>query len=83
MNRTPLSEPMAQRWRALVVLNDGQEALLCLGKSHIQVQKDYTIPWWELFDRELQKQTKHIVLQRWVGASDRGKWMTQDFLKTP
>lgn len=74
---TPLLEPQAQRWRALIVFHSGDEALLFVGRSYAHVSKEYVIPWSELFTAEERVDTKRILLQRWTGAPDRGHWQTQ------
>jgi len=76
MNRV-LKEMKHQRWRALAMLNDGTEALICLGNTVANVRESYLEPWLELFDEDVRKETDEIVLQKWIGEPDRGEWVTQ------
>lgn len=78
-----LREPKAQRWRAVAVLRDGSEALLCLGGSIGQVRETYSEPWFELLAEDVRKATHEIHLQKWDGLPDRGEWVTQSRLPLP
>jgi hypothetical protein len=85
MHKT-LHETKAQRWRALAVFKDGSEGLLYLGHSYAQVTEHYDEPYFEYYDQEERDRIAEIHLQKWVGAPDRGKWVTQkniDFPKMP
>lgn len=78
-----LQETKAQRWRALACLKSGEEALICLGSSSVQVKDYYTVPWFEIFEEDVRKDTEDIVLQRWSGIPDLGHWVTQNHLPIP
>ena len=83
MKRTQLTETKAQRWRALAILDDGTEALLCLGSSIVQVRDNYRDPWYDLLAEQVRKETDEIALQKWSGAPDQGSWETQANLPLP
>lgn len=83
MKTQPLQESKAQNWRALAILDDGSQALLCLGGSIVQVRQMYREPWFDLFDEEVRNRVEEIELQKWSGAPDRGEWQTTDNLPIP
>jgi hypothetical protein len=77
MKRTTFRESKAQRWRALAILDNGTEVLLCLGASMTQVKDFYQIPWYEYLPEDVRKEVDEISLQKWVGLPDCGEWITQ------
>lgn len=78
-----LYEAKPQRWRALIVFNDGKEGLLRLGQTFASVQESYDEPFFEQYEKEERDNVKSIVLQKWIGTSDSGKWVTQRNLDIP
>jgi hypothetical protein len=76
-------EHHAQRWRALAILDDGAEALMCLGESAVQVRENYTIPWYELFHEQVRKSVDEIQVQKWSGPDSRGEWVMVSSLPIP
>lgn len=78
-----MTESKVQNWRALAKLDDGTEALLCLGGSIVQVRETYHEPWYELFDEEVRVHVEEIELQKWNGAPDCGEWQTISSLSIP
>lgn len=78
-----LTEPKAQRWRALAVLDDGTEALLCLGQTVAQVRETYQLAWRSVFPPEVRTNVLEVVLQKWVGTPDFGSWQIQTPLPLP
>lgn len=78
-----LSETKPQRWRALALYNDGQEALLRLGSNIAQVTESYEYPFFELLDDEEREKVKEIHLQKWNGTADKGCWESQKQLPVP
>jgi len=83
MSDSILSEPKAQRWRALAILSNKQEALLCLGQSIVQVRDGYLVPWYKYFPLETRKKVTSIEIQKWVGMADLGNWEPQALLPIP
>lgn len=77
------AEPKMQRWRAIAVSTRGEESLICLGQSIVEVREYYTIPWFDLFDEEVRKQVAEIHIQRWKGVFDYGKWVDETTLPIP
>jgi len=77
------TESKPQGWRAVAVFDDRPEALLFLGRSSMQVRAGYTEAYLELFDDEERSHIKSIMLQRWHGAPDAGRWLQQTTLKVP
>lgn len=78
-----LTESNPQRWRALAILEDGAEALMCLGDSAVQVREDYTIPWYDLFPEQVRKSVDEIQVQKWNGPESRGEWVMVSCLPIP
>lgn len=78
-----MTESKAQRWRALAIMSDGSEALLYLGSSIVQVRDNYAESWAEYFNDASRKATVKIVLQKWNGAVDCGRWETQQNSNLP
>lgn len=81
--RLPMSEPKAQRWRALIVFKDGQESLCILGGSDPQVKETYATAYLELMDVQQHYNVQQIRLEKWVGAPDRGQWVNCGDLNIP
>jgi hypothetical protein len=77
------TEAKPQGWRAIAVFDDRPEALLFLGRSSTQVRAGYTEAYLDLFDDEERSHIKSIMLQRWHGAPDAGRWLQQTTLKVP
>ena len=76
-------EPKAQRWRAIMVMRDGKEALLFVGASLLQVKQHYQGPFFDLYDEAERSNLHEIRLQKWVGDPDRGHWTSQVALPIP
>jgi hypothetical protein len=87
MKRMPtgigLQETKAQRWSAVAILKNGQEALICLGASSVDVRNIYAIPWFELFTEEVRREVTNIEMQKWMGAPDYGRWIPSGTLPIP
>ena len=77
------TENKAQGWRAMAKMEDGQEALLLIGRSSTQVRQGYLESFNDLLDEEERESVVSISLQRWHGAPDAGTWEHQTTLKVP
>jgi len=77
------TEAKLQGWRALAVFEDGNECLICLGRSTTQVRATYAAAFLEILDEEERAQVRSIALQCWQGAPDEGKWLTKNTLNIP
>ncbi|HEX3147214.1 MAG TPA: hypothetical protein VHR66_03980 [Gemmataceae bacterium] len=77
------TESKAQGWRAMAKMEDGQEALLLIGRSSTQVRQGYLESFNDLLDDEEREAVVSISLQRWHGAPDAGTWEHQTTLKVP
>jgi hypothetical protein len=77
------TESKAQGWRAMAKMEDGQEALLLIGRSSTQVRQGYLESFNDLLDDEERESVVSISLQRWHGAPDAGTWEHQTTLKVP
>jgi hypothetical protein len=77
------TEAKLQGWRALAVFEDGNECLICLGRSTTQVRTSYATAFLEILDEEERAQVRSIALQCWQGAPDEGKWLTKNTLNIP
>jgi hypothetical protein len=77
------TEAKLQGWRALAIFEDGNECLICLGRSTTQVRASYGIAFMEILDEEERAQVRSIALQCWQGAPDEGKWLTKNTLTIP
>jgi hypothetical protein len=78
------TEAKAQTWRAVAVFGDDRgEALILIGRSSTQVRQNYAESFLELFDEEERDMVESVSLQRWHGAPDAGRWMSQAVLKVP
>lgn len=82
--RARLTEFKAQRWRALAVTPERQQ-LLYLGHNYTQVQENYDKPFFDgdILNEEERKACTHVYLQKWMGAPERGSWVTQRSLEIP
>ncbi len=78
-----LTEAKFQGWRAIAVSDTRTEHLVYLGRSSTQVRAGYISAYWEVLDDDERAQIKQIVLQRWQGAPDEGKWIQQTTLSIP
>lgn len=78
-----LTETRVQNWRALGINNEGGEHLIYLGTSSEQVKKGYVTAFYELLTSDEQANMRRLVLERWHGVADSGRWVKQDFLKMP
>lgn len=76
-------EPKAQRWRAVAVLVDETEALLCVGESFTRVKDCYPEAFFEGLDLSVQKVTKKVAVQKFVGRADSGRWQFSQELPVP
>jgi hypothetical protein len=77
------TEAKPQGWRAVAVFEDRSERLLYLGRSSTQVRAGFAQAFFEVLDDEERDQVRSIVLQRWHGAPDAGRWMHQTNLTIP
>lgn len=77
------TEAKAQGWRAIVQFKDGRECLLYLGRSSTQIRDGYLEAYQDLLDDEEREQVEQIIMQRWHGAPDAGRWMQQTALRLP
>lgn len=73
-----LMERRIQRWRAIAEMDNGNQALLCLGMSDLDVKNHYANSWYNLLSLSERKQTSSIMLQKWNGSSMRGKWINKE-----
>lgn len=80
-------EAKAQGWRAIALFNDPvegpTEGLIVLGRSSTQIRATYVDAFLELYDDEQREHTQSILLQRWTGAADAGRWLNQSTLRLP
>ncbi len=72
-----------QNWRALALLDTGEEALLILGASQFAVLSTYSTAFTEVLAPEVQERVVEITLERWRGRYDRGTWEEQGTLRIP
>lgn len=74
-----------QRWRALAVMLDEEEALLCLGSSITELKNHYFEPWYEHFPEITRRAVHEILVQKWfpTSADGKGEWKTQSNLTIP
>jgi len=77
------SESKAQTWRAVAQFPDRPELLIFLGRSSTQVRSSYAQAFAEVLDDEEQAACSGILLQRWNGTPDSGRWMVQSPLNLP
>lgn len=77
------TEAKAQGWRAVAVFDDRPDCLLYVGRSSTQVRGQFPNLFFELLDEEERTHVRQIALQRWQGAPDSGKWLTQTELSIP
>ena len=77
------TEAKLQGWRALAIFEDGNECLICLGRSTTQVRASYAAAFMDILDEEERAQVRSIALQCWQGAPDEGKWLTKNTLNIP
>lgn len=69
-----LQELKPQRWRSLAIMESGEEALICLGQSIVQIRESYVNAWIGVFTKEARAKTKEVIAQKWVGISSHGYW---------
>jgi hypothetical protein len=77
------TEAKPQGWRALAVFDDRPDQLIYLHRSSTQVRAGLRNAFFELLDEEERSHVKAIALQRWQGAPDSGRWITQSNLNVP
>lgn len=77
------TEAKPQCWRAVAVFDDRPDQLLYLNRSSTQVRAGYRAAYFDLLDDEEREHVKAVVLQRWHGAPDAGRWVQQTNLQTP
>ena len=77
------TEAKPQGWRALAVFDDRPDQLIYLHRSSTQVRAGLRSAFFELLDEEERGHVKAIALQRWQGAPDSGRWITQSNLNVP
>ncbi|HMP01761.1 MAG TPA: hypothetical protein PKD86_11315 [Gemmatales bacterium] len=81
--KSVLTESKPQLWRAVAVFESGQDCLLYLGASSPQIRAGYLRAFNDVLDAEERDQVKAILLQRWHGAPDAGRWVEQAELSLP
>jgi hypothetical protein len=72
-----------QGWRALGYGKSGAEYVLFVGMSYEKIRVNYTNSFTELLTMDEKYDIYNIDIQRWSGAADQGKWVTQGKLKIP
>jgi hypothetical protein len=77
------TESKAQTWRAVAQFSDRPELLIYLGRSSTQVRGSYAEAFADVLDDEEQAACTTVVLQRWNGTPDSGKWLVQANLNVP
>jgi hypothetical protein len=77
------TEAKPQGWRAIAVFDDRPDQLLYLHRSSTQIRGGYRTAFLEVLDDEERSHVKSIALQRWQGAPDSGRWITQSQLTVP
>jgi hypothetical protein len=77
------TEAKPQGWRAIAIFDDRPDQLLYLHRSSTQVRGGYRTAFLEVLDDEERSHVKSIALQRWQGAPDSGRWITQSQLTVP
>jgi hypothetical protein len=77
------TEAKYQTWRALAILADGGECLLCVGRSAPHVQASYADAFRGLLDGPEQARVRRICLECWQGVADRGRWVARASLALP
>ncbi len=77
------SESKAQTWRAVAQFPDRPELLVYLGRSSTQVRSAYAAAFVEVLDEEEQAACSGVILERWNGTPDSGRWMNQAPLNLP
>lgn len=78
-----LKEPRAQRWRALYIAKNTQSGLLYLGMSFTQVMENYEDTFFSYLTEEEQNSVQRILLQKFIGLADKGRWETQKAISIP
>ena len=76
-----LTEDCFQNWRAIAIGN--KEHLLCLGTCHSKVRTSYAESFIELLTQDEQQSIRKIVIQRWDGVADCGRWVHKGELPIP
>ena len=79
----PYTEAKPQTWRAVALLDDRGERLLYLGRSSRQVRDGYAVAFAEVLEEEERHHVRAIILERWDGAADAGRWTHQTDLAVP
>ncbi len=77
------TEAKPQGWRAIAIFDDRNDQLLYLHRSSTQVRAGLRTAFFEVLDDEERSHVKAIALQRWHGAPDAGRWITQSNLNIP
>ena len=77
------TEAKPQGWRALAIFDDRPDQLLYLHRSSTQIRGGYRTAFFEVLDDEERAHVKSVALQRWQGAPDSGRWITQTHLTVP
>jgi hypothetical protein len=77
------TEAKPQGWRAVAIFDDRPDQLIYLHRSSTQVRGGLRSAYFELLDEEERGHVKAIALQRWQGAPDAGRWVTQSNLNVP
>jgi hypothetical protein len=77
------TEAKPQGWRAIAIFDDRPDQLLYLHRSSTQVRGGLRSAFFDVLDDEERSHVKQIALQRWHGAPDSGRWITQSNLNIP
>lgn len=77
------TEAKPQCWRAVAVFDDRHDALIYLHRSSTQVRAGYRAAFFDVLDEEERSHVTAVNLQRWNGAPDAGRWVTQTALNLP
>jgi hypothetical protein len=78
-----LTESKPQGWRAVAVFEDRPSLLIFLGRSSTQVRAGFASAFFDVLDDEERDHVRSIVLERWHGAPDAGRWVHQTTLSIP
>ncbi len=77
------TEAKPQSWRAVAVFDDRPDQLLYLHRSSPQVRAGVRQAFFEVLDDEERGHVTSIVMQKWQGAPDAGRWIAQTTLAIP
>jgi hypothetical protein len=77
------TEAKPQSWRAVAIFDDRDDHLLYLGQSSTQVRAGFEKAFADVLDADERDNVRSIVLQRWDGAPDAGRWVHEANLQIP